>query len=65
MTDRHLISDKYVNHFELADALGLITKNENGEIQPQKSVTTAQLAIYICNLVNLPNVMDNDKFMIS
>ncbi|NBI29929.1 YcdB/YcdC domain-containing protein [Chengkuizengella marina] len=63
-TDSHLISDKYVDEVELADALGLITKNENGEIHPQESVTTAQLAKYIRNLVNLPNTMNNDKFMI-
>ncbi|NDI36083.1 YcdB/YcdC domain-containing protein [Chengkuizengella sediminis] len=63
-TDSHLISDKYEDQVELADALGLITKNENGEIHPQESVTTAQLAIYIRNLVNLPNTMNNDKFII-
>ncbi|MDP5275437.1 YcdB/YcdC domain-containing protein [Chengkuizengella axinellae] len=57
-TDVDQISEEYTGHVAIANALGIITKDDHGTIRPKEPVTLAQLAVSIGKLVNVMNQMD-------
>ncbi|MDP5273848.1 S-layer homology domain-containing protein [Chengkuizengella axinellae] len=53
--DSEQIADEYQSYVAIANSLGLITANENGQFRPQESVTLAEISVSVIRLANMMN----------
>ncbi|NBI30517.1 YcdB/YcdC domain-containing protein [Chengkuizengella marina] len=51
--DTEQISEEYLGHVAIANALGLLTKNQNDQFRPQASVSLAEVSVSVIRLANM------------
>ncbi|NDI34400.1 YcdB/YcdC domain-containing protein [Chengkuizengella sediminis] len=52
-TDREQITNDYQGHIAIANSLGLLTENKNGQFRPQESVSLAEISVSVIRLANM------------
>ncbi|MFS1512393.1 YcdB/YcdC domain-containing protein [Chengkuizengella sp. SCS-71B] len=51
--DRGQITNEYQGHVAIANALGLLTENQNRQFRPQESVSMAEVSVSVIRLANM------------